>query len=133
MQSIGSFLIDKLAALLTKMTHEERTNAMDLVPVRFVYRGCWSSTVANDISLRECRMRLPPSPPSKWSIIGHMHLLGPPTHKSMAQLSKKCGPLMFLQLGTRSHVVVSSFEMEKEIFKRHDLTFSHRPYLVVMD
>ena len=62
-----------------------------------------------------------------------MHLLGPAPHKSMAKLSKKCGPLMLLQLGSRPHVVVSSPEMAKEIFKHHDLTFSHRPYLAVMD
>jgi hypothetical protein len=56
------------------------------------------------ISCCKYSTQLPPSPPGNWPIIVlHLHLMGPAA-KSMAELSQKYGPLMFLQLGTKSHM-----------------------------
>jgi len=76
--------------------------------------------------------KLPPSPRAL-PLIGHLHLLGTHAHESMAHLSEKYGPVMYLKLGSRDSLVISSPEHAKEIFKNHDLTFSARPTLIVLD
>lgn len=51
----------------------------------------------------------------------------------MAQLSQTYGPVMYLKLGSQDTLVISSPEHAKEVFKNHDLTFSERPKLIVLD
>ena len=60
-----------------------------------------------------------------------MHLYDDLPHSVLQHLSSQYGPLMFLQLGSRSTLVVSSAEMAREVFKTHDLVFSGRPALYV--
>lgn len=79
-----------------------------------------------------CRLNLPPSPPS-WPVIGHIHLLGPRLHQSVAQLANKYGPIMLLRFGAKATLVISSPDMAREIFKEHDLVFSQRPRTIFLD
>ncbi|XP_020973352.1 cytochrome P450 71A1 [Arachis ipaensis] len=69
---------------------------------------------------------LPPSPP-KLPFIGNLHQFGTLPHRSFHELSKKHGPLMFLQLGQTPAIVVSSVEVAEEIIKKHDVAFSNKP------
>ncbi|CAN1173781.1 Desmethyl-deoxy-podophyllotoxin synthase [Linum perenne] len=75
---------------------------------------------------------LPPSPPWKLPVIGHMlHLFGSQTHHRLRDLAKSYGPhLMFLQLGETRNVIVSSAESAREVMKTHDLNFANRPVMV---
>ncbi|XP_023001248.1 cytochrome P450 71A1-like [Cucurbita maxima] len=76
--------------------------------------------------LRVKKVNLPPSPP-KLPILGNLHQLGRYPHRSLQELSKKYGPLVFLRLGLIPTLVVSSADIVREIFKNHDISFSNRP------
>ena len=51
---------------------------------------------------------LPPSPPYALPLIGHLHLIKEPLQLSLHKLTDKYGPIIFLCLGTRKVLVVSS-------------------------
>ncbi|XP_028795998.1 cytochrome P450 71D11-like [Neltuma alba] len=76
-------------------------------------------------------------PPGPWRIpiMGSVHHLGGSQHlhRRLRELSEKYGPLMHLQLGGISTVVVSSAEVAKEVLKTKDHIFGQRPYLAGSD
>ncbi|PIA28927.1 hypothetical protein AQUCO_06500041v1 [Aquilegia coerulea] len=67
----------------------------------------------------------PPGPPG-WPVIGNIFDLGVEPHRSLARLSRKYGPIMWLRFGAKNTLVVSSAEVAMEMFKKHDLTISDR-------
>ncbi|KAL2517573.1 Cytochrome [Abeliophyllum distichum] len=70
---------------------------------------------------------LPPSP-SKLPLIGHLHhMVGGLPHHVLQKLSQKHGPIMHLQLGEVSAVVVSSRKITKDVLKVHDPACADRP------
>ncbi|XP_059657768.1 tryptamine 5-hydroxylase-like [Cornus florida] len=71
----------------------------------------------------------PPSPP-KLPIIGHLHLLTDMPHHAFAQLARKLGPIIYLQLGRVPTLVISSAPLAQLVLKTHDHVFSNRPQLV---
>jgi len=75
---------------------------------------------------RRISARLPPGPYA-WPIIGNLHQLILPAHRSLKGLADKYGPIFFLRLGSVPAVVVSSSEIAKQFLKTHDLIFASRP------
>lgn len=79
---------------------------------------------------RNSNAKLPPGP-WRLPLIGNMHqLLGPLPHHILRELAKKHGPLMRLQLGEISTIVVSSPEIAKEVLIKNDIVFAQRPHLI---
>jgi hypothetical protein len=69
----------------------------------------------------------PPPCPRSLPIIGHLHHLGSVIPKSFQTLSHQYGPLIQLNLGASTSIVVSNAQVAKQVMKTHDLNFSYRP------
>uniref|UniRef100_A0A1W7HBW2 (+)-piperitol/(+)-sesamin synthase n=1 Tax=Scoparia dulcis TaxID=107240 RepID=A0A1W7HBW2_SCODU len=77
------------------------------------------------------KRKLPPSPKPALPILGHLHLLKPPQHRTYHQLSQKLGPIFSLRFGNRLAVVVSSSTLVEECFTKNDVVLANRPRFVV--
>ncbi|KAK4366633.1 hypothetical protein RND71_014513 [Anisodus tanguticus] len=73
---------------------------------------------------------LPPSPFISLPIIGHLYLLKKPPHRTLAKISEKHGPLLFLRFGSRPVLLVSSPSHAEECFTKNDVVFGNRPNLL---
>ncbi|KAK6156242.1 hypothetical protein DH2020_010490 [Rehmannia glutinosa] len=74
---------------------------------------------------------LPPSPALALPVIGHLHLLKQPIHRTLHRFSQTHGPIFSLKLGVRRIVVVSSPDLVEQCFTTNDVVFSNRPRILV--
>lgn len=81
------------------------------------------------IVMKKMRQRkdngLPPSPP-KLPLIGNLHQIDTPHHKSLAKLACTFGPVMLLDFGYSPAVIVSTAEAAKEVLQTRDIDFCNR-------
>ncbi|GMN34497.1 hypothetical protein TIFTF001_004713 [Ficus carica] len=73
---------------------------------------------------------LPPSPPDL-PVLGHLHLLKPPLHRTFPRLSLKYGTVFSLRFGSRRLVIVSSPSAVQECFTKNDVVLANRPPLIL--
>ncbi|KAL6574786.1 hypothetical protein OROMI_012071 [Orobanche minor] len=74
---------------------------------------------------------LPPSPFPALPFIGHIYLLKKPFHRSLSEISRRHGPALFLQLGSRPVLLISSPSLVEEcLTKKNDVVFANRPNLL---
>lgn len=64
---------------------------------------------------------------------GYLHLLAGPQlpHLALGALADKYGPLFSIRIGVHPALVVSSWEVAKELFTKYDVDISSRPKLTV--
>ncbi|XP_058186615.1 cytochrome P450 81Q32-like [Rhododendron vialii] len=77
--------------------------------------------------IHHSRPNIPPSPPSL-PVIGHLHLLHRPLHRTFHNLSETLGPIFSLRFGTRLVVVISSSQGAEECFTKNDIVLANRPH-----
>ncbi|KAK6125575.1 hypothetical protein DH2020_040685 [Rehmannia glutinosa] len=82
------------------------------------------------------KTKAPPEVGGAWPFTGHLHLMGGGSspelpHINLAALADKYGPIFTIRLGVRRALVVSSWELAKELFTTCDVTISSRPKLRV--
>ncbi|KGN60056.2 cytochrome P450 CYP82D47 [Cucumis sativus] len=78
------------------------------------------------------RKRLPPKAGGAWPVIGHLHLLNAsePTHITLAKMADAYGPMFTFRFGMKRALIVSNWDLAKEIFTTNDRIFASRPKLV---
>ncbi|KAL0536580.1 hypothetical protein IC582_025529 [Cucumis melo] len=79
--------------------------------------------------LRPRWLNLPPTPLFWLPLIGHLHLLKHPVHRTLQNLSQKYGHVFSLRFGSRLVVVVSSPSAVQECFTKNDIILANRPLL----
>ncbi|ESQ30928.1 hypothetical protein EUTSA_v10011421mg [Eutrema salsugineum] len=79
------------------------------------------------------KLNLPPSPAYSLPVIGHLHLLKNPIHRTFLSISKSLGntPIFHLHLGNRLVYVISSHSITEECFTRNDVVLANRPELIM--
>ncbi|CAA0824229.1 cytochrome P450- family 81- subfamily F-polypeptide 4 [Striga hermonthica] len=71
---------------------------------------------------------LPPSPGPALPFVGHAYLLRRPFHRSLSKLARHHGPALFLRLGARPVLLISSPSLAEEcLTKKNDVIFANRP------
>jgi len=100
----------------------------------FIFLGLIVRKIGNTKKKDEETPSNMPDGPRKLPIIGNIHnLLCSLPHRKLRDLALKYGPLMHLQLGEVSTIVVSSAECAMEVMKTHDINFATRPKVLAID
>jgi cytochrome P450 len=102
---------------------------MGAVILALVIAAVTAVSLRHLISRRASR-RLPPGPTSL-PVIGHLHLLRPPVHRTFQELASRIGPLMHIRLGSTHCVVASTAEVASELIRSHEGSISERPLTAV--
>ncbi|KAB1215874.1 Isoflavone 2'-hydroxylase [Morella rubra] len=84
--------------------------------------------VAFKLSIQSRRppKHLPPRSPSL-PILGNLHLVKKPLHRTFHRLSQKYGQIFSLRFGSRLIVIVSSPSVVQECFTKNDIVLANRP------
>lgn len=104
-------------------------NALCTHNVRFIFLCVMSAAmcVAAGLYIRLAKKSKRPPGPRGLPIIGHLHLLGGNPHKSLFNLSKVHGPLMWLRFGSVPVIVASTPQAARLILQTNDQVFAGRP------
>ncbi|KAK6130117.1 hypothetical protein DH2020_036133 [Rehmannia glutinosa] len=98
-----------------------------LFPLAFIF--LLAAYIFLEISKRlfiKKKKKLPPGP-NGLPLIGSLITIGDRAHEALANLAKTYGPLMTVKLGFINVIVVSSSEMAREIYQKHDVECIGRP------
>ncbi|KAE8652307.1 cytochrome P450 81Q32 [Cucumis sativus] len=100
---------------------------MDLLLLSISLISLFSLLLAFNFLHQPRHKNLPPSPSFSLPLIGHLHLLRHPVHRTLHNLSEKLGPVLSLRFGSCLAVVVSSSSLVQECFTKNDIILANRP------
>ncbi|GJU12837.1 cytochrome P450 81E8-like protein [Tanacetum coccineum] len=108
----------------------ESTSFRRLMEVPYVYISLIILLASYIVTshLRRKSSNLPPTVFPSIPIIGHLYLLKPPLYRTLAKISAKYGPIVFLRFGSRRVLLVSSPSASEECFTKNDIIFANRPH-----
>ncbi|KAL2895048.1 Cytochrome P450 81E8 [Bienertia sinuspersici] len=101
------------------------TWAVALVTIFILAKSYALKTMRNDKT-----KNLPPSPPSL-PIIGHLHMIKRPLHRSLHNICTTYGEILLLKLGVRKILLISSPSAVEECLVKNDTIFADRPDTLV--
>ncbi|KAL2895058.1 Cytochrome P450 81E8 [Bienertia sinuspersici] len=101
------------------------TWVISLVTIFILAKLFVSKTLRNDKT-----KKLPPSPPSL-PIIGHLHMIKQPLHRTLHNISTTYGEILLLKLGVRKILLISSPLAVEECLVKNDTIFADRPDTLV--
>nr|Q43255.1 RecName: Full=Indolin-2-one monooxygenase; AltName: Full=Cytochrome P450 71C2; AltName: Full=Protein benzoxazineless 3 [Zea mays]CAA57423.1 cytochrome P450 [Zea mays]CAA72208.1 cytochrome p450 [Zea mays] len=109
-------------------THALLLGVLIFLVIRLVSARRTGTTSANKRKQQQ-RLPLPPWPPGKLPIIGHLHLIGAETHISIRDLDAKHGRngLLLLRIGAVPTLFVSSPSAADAVLRTQDHIFASRP------
>ncbi|EMS53129.1 Cytochrome P450 71C1 [Triticum urartu] len=116
--------------------HGTSTEALLLtVLLLLIIRLAWVRAFATTTASAKCKQQLPPTPPGKLPIIGHLPLIGSHPHVSFRDLAAKHGRdgLMLVHVGAVPTIVVSTPQAAEAVLRTHDHVFASRPRNPVAD
>ncbi|KAL6013234.1 hypothetical protein ACLOJK_003726 [Asimina triloba] len=88
------------------------------------------SFIFNHVFGKKQPKNLPPTLPFSLPIIGHLYLLRPPLHRSLAALSRCYSPILYLRFGSRPALLVSSPSVAEDCLSKNDIIFANRPQIL---
>ncbi|KAK6245327.1 hypothetical protein SCA6_008417 [Theobroma cacao] len=76
-----------------------------------------------------------PQAAGAWPVIGHLRLLGglQLPHVTLGALAEKYGPVYSIRIGIHPGLVVSSWEIAKEIYTNYDVAVTNRPRMIAAE
>ncbi|XP_031263394.1 cytochrome P450 81Q32-like [Pistacia vera] len=86
--------------------------------------------ILKNFLLKQTRYKNRPPTPTSLPIIGHLHLVKEPIHRSLQLLSNNYGPIVSLSFGNRCVLLISSPSAAEECFSKNDILFANRPHLI---
>ncbi|XP_047320428.1 cytochrome P450 CYP82D47-like [Impatiens glandulifera] len=78
------------------------------------------------------KLNKPPEASGAWPVLGHLRLFRGPKlfHITLSEMADKYGPIFSIRLGLRRAIVVSNWELAKELSTTHDLAVASRPQML---
>ncbi|CAL5029100.1 unnamed protein product [Urochloa decumbens] len=123
--------MEELQLIISMLSNNNNNNPVVLsVVLALVAAAVSAAALRHLISSRRLHSRLPPGPTSL-PVIGHLHLLRPPVHRTFHELAAQAGPLMHIRLGSTRCVVASTAEVAGELIRGHEGSISERPVTAV--
>ncbi|XP_071687273.1 premnaspirodiene oxygenase-like [Rutidosis leptorrhynchoides] len=128
-QQLGVLLISSIFASISDF-FERRLGVAD--PNAMSESTQLNVALLNIIKKPNSNPKFPPPGPWKIPLVGNIFSMvsRQPPHVVLRNLARKHGPLMHLQLGEASALIVSSPQVAKEIMVNNDLAFASRPEIL---